>query len=215
MPTLVHDRAAEERAAARASIYLAAALYCDGSSSPVKIRNMSTTGALVEGAVLPSAGALVQLVRGRLIVHGLVAWSAGSRCGIKFSGCVDVQQWRAAPANNEQQRVDETVRQLKAGAAPPQSSHSQPSPQLGNCAGTELSQDLQRALKLLERLSGTLAGDLEIVERHGPTLQNLDIAMQAIAAVDAIIAGRSDLEIDGVKLLALRKSADQALRQAS
>ena len=213
-PTSVHDRATEVRRATRASIYLAAALCRDGCSIPVKIRNMSSTGALLEGAALPSAGALVQLVRGCLIVHGLVAWSVDSRCGVKFSGCVDVQQWRAAPANNEQQG-DQTVRQVKASPAPAAHSQHLQGAQPGNGAGADLSEDLRRASRLLESLGGILAGDPEIVMHHGPALQNLDIAMQAIAAVEAIMAGRSDLEIDGIKLLALRRSADWALQHLS
>ena len=59
------------------STYLAATLYCDGACSAVRIRNIAATGALVEGGPEPSGGTLVQLVRGELIVHGLVAWSSG------------------------------------------------------------------------------------------------------------------------------------------
>jgi hypothetical protein len=44
-------------------------------------------------------------------------------------------------------------------------------------------------------------------------MQNLDIAMQVIAAVQAIIAGHCDFEIDGAKLQGLRRSADQALQR--
>lgn len=213
-PTLVRSRAVDARGSTRASLYLAAALYCDGSSSPVKIRNISSTGALVEGAVIPSIGTLVQLVRGGLIVHGLVAWSVDGRCGLKFSGCVDVQQWRAAPNNSEQQRVDEVVRLVRAGAVPlavPQPSQLRPHE---SCEpGETLSGDLRRASELLDNLGGALASDVDIVTRHGPALQNLDIAMQVIAAVEAVIAGRSDLEIDSTKLPGLRRSADQALQR--
>ena len=119
--------AADARAGARSSLYLGAALYCDGSSTPARIRNMSAEGALVEAAVLPEIGALVQLVRGTLIVHGLVIWCAEGRCGLKFSGAVVVQQWRTAPANAEQHRVDEVVSLVKAGAVPlPVAAHSEP-----------------------------------------------------------------------------------------
>ena len=218
VPTSVHNRAADARGAARASLYLAAALYCDGSSSPVKIRNISTTGALVEGtATIPAAGSLVQLVRGGLIVHGLVAWCSKGRCGLKFSGSVDVQQWRASPSNSEQQRVDEIVRLVKAGAVPlPVPPLSQiAAPEEFHETNTDLSADLARASKLLENLGGVLASDPNIVTQHGTALQNLDIAMQVIAAVEAIIAGESDLEIDATKLPGLRRSADQALQQGS
>ena len=214
MATSLHSRAPDERGANRASIYIAAALYCDGSPSPVKIRNISATGALLEGAVIPSVGALVQLVRGELIVHGLVAWTSDCRCGLKFSGCIDVQQWRAVRCNSEQQRVDEVVRLVKAGAVPlPVPPLSQHRPQERHDPGAELSGDLQRASQLLDNLGGVLAGDVDIIERHGPALQNLDIAMQVIAVVESIIAGRSDFEVDGVKLAGLRRSADQALHQ--
>src|SRR5579885_2200883 len=92
-PPSLQGRGSDARAEQRASLYLAAALYCDGSSSLVKIRNISPTGALVEGPLIPAPGSLVQLVRGQLIVHGLVAWSADARCGLKFSGTVEVQKW--------------------------------------------------------------------------------------------------------------------------
>lgn len=212
--TSVQSRAADSRGAARASIYLAAALYRDGSPSPVKIRNISATGALVEGVAIPAVGSLVQLVRGGLIAHGLVAWSTGDRCGLKFSGCVDVQQWRAAPGNSEQQRVDDIVRLVKAGAVP------LPLPPLGQASkpddsGAELSEDLRRASELLEILGGVLASDADIITRHGPALQNLDIAMQVIDAVQAIIAGHNDIDTDAGKLVGLRRSADQALQKRS
>lgn len=218
VPTSLQSRAADARTAHRASIYLAAALYCDGSSSPVKIRNISETGALIEGASLPGLGSLVQLVRGGLIVHALVAWVSEGRCGLKFSGCVDVQQWRAVPTNSEQQRVDDIVRLVKAGAVP------LPVPHLAQSAEPDCSDDdenvvicgdLKRAASLLANLGEALAADPEIVSRHGSLLQNLDIAMQVIAGVEATIAGHNDSGSDAVKLAGLRRSADQALKRSA
>jgi len=213
-PASMRSRGDDARSAQRESLYLAAALYCDGSPVPVKIRNMSASGALVEGVVLPGVGALVQLIRGALIVHALVAWTAEARCGLKFSGVVDVQQWRAVPTNTEQQRVDEVVRLVKAGVVP------LPVPPLAHVGGhknsepgPELSGDLRRASELLDDLGAALATDSDVVMRHGAALQNLDIAMQVIAAVETIIAGGSDPNNDGLKLLALRTSADQALQR--
>lgn len=216
-PTSLQDGVSDARAEPRASLYLAAALYCDGSSSLVKIRNISSTGALVEGRLIPAPGSLVQLVRGELIVHGLVAWSADARCGLKFSGTVNVQQWRAATSNGQQQRVDEIVRLVKAGAVPlpvPPLVHADHEPAPSD-EGADPRGDLQRASKLLEALGGVLANDPEIVARHGTALQNLDIALQVIAAVEATISGNASSEIDATKMLGLRTSADQALQNAS
>jgi hypothetical protein len=210
MESPLPSHASDARCASRSSIYLAATLYCDGASTPVKIRNMSATGALVEGLVVPGVGALVQLVRGGLIVHALVAWSAEDRCGLKFSGSVDVRQWRAAPTNGEQARVDEVVRLVKAGAVP------LPVPCFAETyetadPGAQLSGDLRRVCGLLDKLSEVLASDPQVVTRHGPALQNLDIAIQVIAAVGALLADHKGCDTDGTKLAALRRSADQAL----
>ena len=208
MPTPTECRDVDARAAARSSIYLAAALYCDGASSSVRIRNISATGALVEGAAIPGSGALVQLVRGGLIVHALVAWSADGRCGLKFSGSVDPQAWRAAPTNTEQQRVDQVVRLVKAGAVPlPVPPLAQPSE--SSDFGQDLSEDLRSVSELLNRLGEVLAGDIDVVTRHGTSLQHLDIALQVIGAVNAIIGGKDS---DSTKLVALRRSTEQALR---
>jgi hypothetical protein len=215
MPNSAECSDADARGAARASLYLAATLYCDGCSSLAKIRNLSATGALVESAATPAAGELVQLVRGGLIVHGLVAWSDQGRCGLRFSGSIDVQQWRSAPANAAQQRVDEVVRLVKAGAVPlplpqfdPIGERSRPADSAG-----QLSADLRRVSDLLEALSDTLASDSYVMTRAGPVLQNLDIAMQVIAAVEAIVDGRGNVDREITRLDALRTSADQALQR--
>jgi hypothetical protein len=158
----------------------------------------------------------VQLVRGGLIVHGLVAWAVEGRCGLKFSGSVDVGKWLAVPTNSEQHRVDEVVRLVKAGAVPlpvpPLARH--PKDTDIDVPPDDLSGDLSRVCGLLESLGATLSSDLDVVERHGATLQSLDIAMQVLAAVDAVIAGRANGDTDQSKLASLRRSADEALNRS-
>lgn len=211
----VHTLTTDVRSAPRASIYLAATLYCDSSPFAVKIRNISATGALVEGASTPSSGSLVQLVRGGLIVHGLIAWSSEGRCGIKFSGSVDVHKWRAAPTSSEQQRVDEAVRLIKAGAVPlPVPPSAQASERAdANGVGVDMPADLRRVSRLLEDLGASLSIDDHVIARHCIALQNLDIATQMLAALTGVISGEVDLEIEPTKLIGLRRSADQALSE--
>jgi hypothetical protein len=210
-------RTDDSRRAPRTSLYLAAALYCDGSPTPVRIRNISETGVLVEGAVVPVEGSMVQLIRGQMIAHGLVAWAEAGRCGLKFCGKIDVQRWSAITTNYEQQRVDEVVRLVKAGVVP------LPVATLGDSGGAveaadghpALAADLQRVCQLLDKLGDELAGDADTVTRHGQNLQGLDISMQLVAALSSILAEGSDCASAGVKLETLRKSADQVLRQTA
>lgn len=112
------NRAADARASPRTNLFLAAALHAPRYSAPVRVRNMSATGALVEAAAVPDAGTEIRLVRGSLAIPGEVAWSAAGRCGLHFSSLVSVHEWMVPPANREQQRVDDAVRLFKAGAIP-------------------------------------------------------------------------------------------------
>lgn len=199
----------ELREEPRASLYLAASLYCDGQSVPVKIRNLSNTGALIELSAPMAEGGVVQLVRGSLIVHVLIIWTEGLRCGLKFSGVVDVQRWRITPTNGEQQRVDDIVRTIKAGSVPLRPAAG---PRIGDSERERpLSADLRLAADLLGTLGECLANDERIIASHGPALQHLDIAMQVIGAVEAILSGQTDLETDATKIISLRRSADQAM----
>lgn len=212
MQSSLRQDASDRRSETRQTLTLAASLYCDGSSSPVKIRNISSTGALVESRGALATGTLVQLVRGPLIIHALVTWSENGRCGLKFSGSIDVRQWRATPINTEQQRVDELVKLVKAGAVPlPVNEASEDLPD----GADGLSADLRRALELLENLGDRLAKDAIVVALYPAELQNLDIAMQVIAAVGSIVSGESGVATGARKFGSLRISADQALGRAA
>jgi hypothetical protein len=198
----------EQRDEPRASLYLAASLYSDGQSVPVKIRNLSTMGALIELSTPIAGTGVVQLVRGPLIVFAVIIWAEGNQCGLKFSGAIDVQHWRSAPANGEQQRVDDIVRLVKSGAILPAASPAQ-IPETKE--DRPLSADLKLAAELLFKLGERLAGDEAVIASHGAELQNLDIALQMIGAVEAMLSGQSDLVSDTSKIVGLRRSADQAL----
>jgi len=51
---------------------------------PATMRDLSLTGALVEGANLPPPGTYVFLTRGMLEIFAHVVWADGNRSGIEF-----------------------------------------------------------------------------------------------------------------------------------
>lgn len=195
------------RAAERTNLFLAATLHSGGNACPVKVRDMSASGAQVEGAGLPDVGCVITLVRGRLSVRGHVSWSTQRRCGLHFSASVSVRDWMANPVNAEQQRVDHAIAMVKAGAVP-----------LGSpadhdwAAADGLVADLNGISRLLEKLSDVLAGDAAIVTAHGIPLQNLDIALQTLATLAAMAhADGAEREVGAARLAELRISCAQAL----
>jgi len=213
VPTPVSPRTEEPAAGSTASCSLGALLYCDGHPTSVEIRSLWPGGALLVGTGLPESGALAQLVRGSLIVHGLVSGSGEGCCELHFSGSVDVAQWRASPVNGQQQRVDDIVRLVKAGAVP------LPVPALGAAPAAaertppadEAAKDLERVSALLVQLGDALAADEEVILAHGTALQNLDIAVQVVIALTERLRGEVGGEAALAKLAGLRRSADQAL----
>lgn len=206
--------AAETRLAARSSLYLGATLYRDGLPMSVRIRNLSSGGALVEAGVVPKVGAHVQLTRGYLVVDGLIVWSDEARCGIKFLATVDVQVWRSIATNRDQERVDDVISLFKAGEAP--LSVEAPNGVEGDVKTDHVDHtaaDLRRVAELLAHLGEVLAADPDVVARHGISLQNLDISSQMIAALQLSFIGRRSERADE-RRVGLRRSADQVLKRA-
>ena len=108
----------EPRSDPRSHVFLMAALYVGSASLPVRVRNISPHGALLEGSNLPAEHRAVSLKRGSLATAGQIAWSTGKQCGVRFAGSIDVSEWvdRAGPVG--QQRIDATVAEFRSGARP-------------------------------------------------------------------------------------------------
>jgi hypothetical protein len=189
----VHARRdGDSRTTPRSNMFLAAVLQGPGSGAPVKLRNMSPMGALVEAASPPLAGDEVHVVRGSLRVAAVVAWSGKGRCGLRFLSPVIVREWLAPPGNAAQRRVDDAVRIMKLGAVPLGSSGRQSASGPAAPALSELGADLQRAARLVEGLANELAGDKQVLANHLHKLQNADLAVQLICVVAATLISGGD-----------------------
>jgi len=209
MHTQPHElRAAEGRNNSRTNLYLAAVLQGVEFSAPVKVRNMSPTGALLEGAAVPPVGAPVRLIRGSLAVTGEVVWSVGRRCGLHFSSVVSVHQWMAPAENRQQQRVDDAVSLLKARVIPLR-------PLAAQTNGAELGSlesDLRNIAHLLQMLAERLVTNEVTVLAHGKELQSLDIAAQMVDVVASSLDNARDPDLKS-RMENLRVSCQQALQR--
>jgi hypothetical protein len=107
----------DPRAGQRSHVFLMAVLRAGTTSCPVRVRNISTHGALLEGNGLPSEKQIVALRRGSLSVSGEIAWMAGRHCGIRFSTPISVAEWvdRAGPLG--QQRIDAAIAKMRTSSS--------------------------------------------------------------------------------------------------
>jgi hypothetical protein len=168
----------------RTNLFLAAIMTSpDEGQQPVKVRNLSPGGAMLQAAVFPAAGTVVRLCRGQLKVQGTIAWTDGPRCGIAFSGSVSVRDWMANPSADSG-----SVRR----AAEPQA----------------IPVHLLLVARLLEQLGDVLVADADVLLRHGTDLQKLDIATQMLAAAAGTLQHRPDQR---QRLADLCASAEEAL----
>lgn len=162
----------------RTSLFVMATLHADSGSCPVKVRDLSSAGALIEGAVIPPEGMSVRLVRGALTVLGQIMWSRSGRAGLRFDASVAVTDWLPGGRTSlPQQRVDEIVQQVKSAASfNPELPSTQEVIEPKKVSTTELKQ-LGDAI---ESLANDLAADPHVTIRHTEKLQILDVVAQTL-----------------------------------
>lgn len=107
------ESGSDNRSEGRSNVFLTAALETAAGSAPVRIRNLSSVGALVDGTTLPAVGAKVRLLRGQLKAEGEIVWQENVNCGIRFDHAITVIDWVQRPGHSGQQRVDGIVAALR------------------------------------------------------------------------------------------------------
>ena len=155
---------------------MAATLYADAGSSPVTIRNMSLSGALIEGAVLPDVGERVRLKRGPLHASGAIAWRTDRKAGVRLEASVHVPDWMSRQINAGQERVDELVSIVRNHGPMATAVHVAATGQLS------VEAELHQLRLELSELEAALLQDVVVVATH-PEIQAIDIAVQRIDRV--------------------------------
>ena len=82
----------QNRRSRRSNVLLTATVEVEGDRLPVKLRNLSAEGALVEADLLPAAGTMIQFHRNDLSVRGQVAWVSANQAGIAFNRQLEPEQ---------------------------------------------------------------------------------------------------------------------------
>lgn len=75
----------QNRRSSRSPVMLSAKIELAGELQSVILRNLSGSGALIEGKALPAQGTAVTFVRNDLRIHAHVAWVQGHYAGIAFN----------------------------------------------------------------------------------------------------------------------------------
>jgi len=176
--------ASQQRTDERNHMFVVAVLYADGGSVPIRIRNMSRSGALIECAAIPAEGSPVRLSRGSLCVRGSVAWQTEDRAGIRFDGPVAVSDWlpRAGKPSG-QQRVDSIVQACRQPRPPLGESHESPAA-LGK---EEIVRQMLELKVALDEAADALANHPGAAASCPTALQTIDVTAQKLGKLAAFL----------------------------
>ncbi len=89
----VSAQGSDKRGRERMRVLLAARLVTTFNDRPVKIRDLSGEGAMIEGDAMPSEGTDVILQRGPIEVFASVVWSDGRQCGLEFETVLEEEDF--------------------------------------------------------------------------------------------------------------------------
>lgn len=155
----------------RSRVMLAATVITPDRSVDVRIRNLSRTGALIEGDIALEAGTGIELLRGHNAVRADVAWARPGRCGVKFASPVVIEEW-----------VGSVGRPLSSAApAAPAADRAEPPSWLaveggpreaGDRLSARLAEEVAYIGRLIEAVGADISANPAIVHRHGVSLQN-------------------------------------------
>ena len=160
---------------------MVAMLYFGQASTPVRVRNLSMTGALIEGADLPPAGTEIVLRRGNLEAAGAAIWSNSGRAGLSFYWPVAVSAWLPTKEPTRQAQVERIAFEVKQGRRALDIAPLPPigdAPQSTPAVVTELVALQAELIQLADKLSH----DMILVATY-PEVQFLDAAAQRIGTV--------------------------------
>ncbi|QIK78854.1 hypothetical protein G7077_08060 [Sphingomonas piscis] len=86
-------RAYDSRLSNRKNMFVVAQLSWENGNAPVRIRNISSVGALLEGAGIPSIDTRVTLSRGAHSVPGQIVWMKGQQVGFEALEPIVPDDW--------------------------------------------------------------------------------------------------------------------------
>jgi hypothetical protein len=183
--------------ASRKNLMLSASIEAGALKAPVRIRNLSESGAMIDGGALPEVGTALILRRLELEIGAMTVWRTAGRCGVRFDGAAAVDEWVAGsrrsprPADRGQARVDALQSAVRRGAPLPSSDvPASRIPLDFDELESRIAEELAYVGRMLDAVGDELTGNPIVLQRHGRALQNLDAARQILVHLSAIIGSK-------------------------
>ncbi len=177
--------------APRTNLLLSATIETATLKAPVRIRNLSEGGALLEGAAFPDVGGALTLRRLEIAIDAVVVWRSASRCGVQFKGKVAVADWVSGTQSRsshdiDQARVDSIQAAVRAGRPVP-TTEGAAAPVVDADLDRRIAEELSYVKRLLEIVGDELTDAPIVVQRYSRSLQSFDLACQILGHLSTIL----------------------------
>lgn len=173
----------DDRIAPRINLFLSAILACNGRRIPVRIRDISASGARVDGGNLPEPGTAIEIIRADKTLTGQTIWKQQNRCGIRFDTEIDLAQWTPTKSSQKQANVDEAIASIR-GAQPQQV----PAAEAPQVCDKRLAEEILLAKRNVCIALDELSEYPILIHRAPLTLQRLERVANTLMHLNAILA---------------------------
>ena len=212
MPNILPASASRPEASTRAprkNIFLTATLLVGGMGRPVRVRNLSASGALVESANLPETGNTAVLQRGSLRAECTLVWQSGGRGGLHFARPIDLADWIPGSSLDCPVEIDRDV-----AAAPPALARDADAPAaIESGLLRRAADELAFVSRRLEALGSDLTDDIHVVMRHTTSLQEIDLSMQILGHLAMVLVAKRPADaVDAIGMTDLRRRLQRKSR---
>lgn len=173
----------------RSELFLSAMLNGSFGAQSVRIRNISTGGALIESDAPLRQNENVELVRAHLQALASVAWSKGNRSGLKFVKPIAIEYWIPSISAQSQMAVDRRVSKIRSGLAKVTAdvSVSSPNDQLPK----RIAEEVEMLGRQIDLALDELAAFAPVTVRLPDTLQHLEVVSQALGHLGRILSAEN------------------------
>lgn len=172
----------ELRAVPRTGLFLSAMLECSAGRLPVRIRNLSTTGAQVEVVGLPAGCTDVILLRAHLSMPASVAWRKDGRCGLKFQSEIFLDDWIPGMSTERQMKVDRRIEGIRKGLDGATNGAGRP-----NQLQVRIAEELGIVGRQVSNALDQLATFAPLLSRLPKPLQELEVIAQTLGHLEKLL----------------------------
>lgn len=217
MGNLASSTAREQRMSRRKNLLLSAIIVVSGLPVTVRIRNLSDSGALLEGNSVPSPGTELVLKRGLVEASATVVWSDGHRCGVRFDSPICLPDWTECSPPGlglaGQARVDAVQTAIRNGS---DIEDAIDEAMAASNAGAQavharVSEELAYVQRMLEAIGDELASEMLVVHRHAKSLQQFDRLGQILGHLATVL--RAEDQSEAVMQIGMQELRDRLSRR--